>query len=555
MPGHRILLLLACGAWLLAGEAPRIAVLPIAISEATPADAQAGMACEAALLSGLADAGAEPVERQRLDLVLRELALAGSGLVDASQAARVGGRLGAAVIVIASLRREGELRLRCRALASADGQVVWAGEADGSTEALMAQCARLAADLAAKAGAAIGADSATGDLEKTAFDERLAVLHRQGLHEEAAALAARRISRTDPVALGACLDALARSGFTGLAAAEARQRKLDWKKPAEATNVAIPADAAISDESLELRARRTVAAYLDAMPGDNEQLLDDRITAWAKVAEQARSENRQQSAMNAARQVWLRHFQLHARHPRILSDYDGRCLPVVALGPSAQLAVMLLTMRAWETIGITELPTGFTELCFRAAGSGEALPDLGPGWRQLDLPSSARPIPGNPTAGTMIYAVDTSALAATAVILSAHPVVGGERLGGLLSERINLNGTQVFAQGQGGPIGSYTQRFLPGLLELRRLGAKGLGLQLPLLTLSDEPIAMRVIYSGPAAAAARPSISALIEELARAIVDGDLAQGRKLAAEAQLAELMVGQEGRSLVARLAAAKP
>lgn len=544
-------LLLVFAAWLLAGEAPRIAVLPITISEATPADTQAGMACESALLSGLADAGAEPVERQRLDLVLRELALAGTGLVDEAQAARVGGRLGAAVIVISSLRREGDLRLRCRALTSADGQVVWAGEADGEAEALMAQCARLAADLAAKAGAAPGAEGAISDLEKTAFYERLAVLNRQGLHEEAAGLAARRIGRTDPTAISACLDAMARCGFSGLAAAEAKQRKLDWKKPADAVSIAIPATAAISDESLELRARRAVAMHLDAMPGDGEQLLDDRISAWAKVAEQAGIEKRQHSALSAVRQFWHHQFRLHARHPRLFPEFDMSGPPVFPLSPSAQLAAMLLKLRSREVGGITDLPSGFTALCFRAASSGEALPDIGPGWRQLDLPATAKPVPGSPTAGVMLYAVDAAALPATAVLLCAHPVVGSERLG----NSFKIQDVQVFAQGQGGPVGQSVTGVLPGLLELRRLGAKGLGLQLPLLTLGNEPVAMRVIYSGPATTPAKASTSALLEEMVHAIIGGDPARGRTLAGDAQLAEIMFGQEGRSLLARLAAVKP
>jgi len=215
------------------------------------------------------------------------------------------------------------------------------------------------------------------------------------------------------------------------------------------------------------------------------------------------------------------------------------------------MAAMLLTVRAREVGGITDLPAGFTALCFRAAGSGEPLPDIGPGWRQLDLPATARPVPGNPTAGTMLYAVDAAALPATAIMLCARPVVGGERLG----EFISITGVQVFAQGQGGPVGMHVQGVLPGMHELRRLGAKGLGLQLPLLTLSNDPVAMRVIYSGPAAAAAKASNSALLEEMVRAIVDGDLAQGRKLAADAQLVEIMLGQEGRSLLAKLPAAKP
>ena len=40
----RIVGLLACAAFLLCGEAQRIAVLPITVSEATAADAQAAMA-------------------------------------------------------------------------------------------------------------------------------------------------------------------------------------------------------------------------------------------------------------------------------------------------------------------------------------------------------------------------------------------------------------------------------------------------------------------------------------------------------------------------------
>ena len=314
----------------------RVAVCPFEGS-GIDADRNVRLAVEDQLQTALASrSGLTVLERSGIQHVLAEQSLQASGPIDAATAVHLGQLLQADALVVGACRRSGDAQLiTVRLVRTSDAQVLWAAEAEGSLEALIAQCPGLAdacAAAVAKPMAVAPSDAAQASLAGTRHHDRAQALRAQGLQADAVSeelLALNSDPGLDGAALGLA-QAFADLGLPQLAAAEAQERLARHKPsaPADAaalqTIAALPAPPAVAHAphppSALVRGIKAVISRLAALPADDPQVERDLITMHLQLAKQYTAEAHDRAALAAYEEAMARKRALRRQDPSYFAD-------------------------------------------------------------------------------------------------------------------------------------------------------------------------------------------------------------------------------------------
>lgn len=278
------------------------------------------------------------VERIRIDQVLKEQSLALSGLVDPATAARIGHLLKADVVVVGRIRVLADKRrmVTLRAVAVADAQVLWSGDAQGDDGALVGQSASLGAALATSLQGTTTTAVSTGatPLRAAKHHERALALSAVGAPEEAVAEEILAL-RHDPTLVDAehgLLTALSAAGFDSLAAAEAKAAIERTAAPADSPLRAIAARSGLPtatrfevQDSLTTSGLRRfvqeVARRVREAPADQRLAArQDEIHAWILLGDVYVAEGRDRRANDAYQEALTRVWDLRAQEPRLIQS-------------------------------------------------------------------------------------------------------------------------------------------------------------------------------------------------------------------------------------------
>lgn len=144
-----------------AQAADTVAVLPFEVASAEPEHAPLGRGLANMLITDLARSGrVRVVERERLDAVVQELELQGSGFVDPKTAVSVGKGIGADGIIVGGLTVNGELmRLDARVIDVETGVIVGTAEVEGKAKRFFDLEEKLVRDLTESLGVALSEDN------------------------------------------------------------------------------------------------------------------------------------------------------------------------------------------------------------------------------------------------------------------------------------------------------------------------------------------------------------------------------------------------------------
>jgi len=387
------------------------------------------------------------VERARIDQILKEQALALSGLVDPATAARVGRLLKADVVVVGRLRLLADKRrmVTLRAIAVTDAQVVWTGDAQGDDGTLAGQAASLGASLATVLRKGTLAPVAFGviPLRAAKHQERAVALRALGAHEEAATehLLALHHDPTMADAEQGFLAALVAAGFEGLAAAEAKAVIARTSPPADsplhdvAARTALPSGKpneqqdSLSTSSLRRFVQQVERRVREAPTGSGLRARQEEIRAWIMLGDVYVAERRDRRAGEAYQEALTRIWAIRATDPLIArEDYFAftkicdtaaeRCIELAASAPH------LLAPNVREALNKRQgLPAGCPP----------------PLWvYHAELPVVDRVLLPNPerNGGNLVLRVQRGNLPSEAVIIKAHIVGLGQSPVALSSVRV-----------------------------------------------------------------------------------------------------------------------
>jgi Curli production assembly/transport component CsgG len=373
------------------------------------------------------------VERLRIDQVLKEQSLAVSGLVDPATAARLGQLLKADVVVVGRIRVLADKRrmVTLRAVAVADAQVLWSGDAQGDDGALAGQSASLGAALATslQGGTTTPIPVGATPLRAAKHHERALALRAVGASEEALAeeILALRHDPTFADAEIGFLTALSAAGFDSLAAAEAKAAierttaPVDSPLHAFAARSGLPTATRIEvqDSPTTSGLRRFVQEVgrrvRDAPPEHRLAARQDEIQAWILLGDVYVAERRDRRAGEAYQEALTRLWELRAQEPSMIQSSLGGGFSMPRICDTA-------AERAIEFAAGSQLQV--TPNVRDALAKGQGLPvGCAEPLRtyHAELPVLARVLVPNPTrgAGNLLLRVGRGDLPAGGVIIHA----------------------------------------------------------------------------------------------------------------------------------------